>query len=63
MLYEDESIVMANLVLLLCLRLPKATAMHLHRYWNLNPVTREYDEPSYAELQAWVKEARGPNQR
>lgn len=55
--YEDE-VMLRGVVLLMCLRFPRATAIHLQRYWYLNVVTREYTEPSYAQLQAWVKEVR-----
>lgn len=58
--YEDID-VLANLVLMLTIAHPRATAMHFHKYWYLHVVTREYAQPSYGELQLLVKEARGSN--
>lgn len=58
MSHEEYTIMIENLVFLACLVHPRATAMHLHRNWNLHPVLREYDPPSYTELQIWVREIR-----
>lgn len=59
MSHEEYNIAIENLVLLTCLVHPRAAAMHLHRNWNPHPVLRNYEPPSYTELQIWVREVRG----
>lgn len=55
-MYNDEEVMIRNLIMMCCLIYPRTNAMILAKSWERHKVLVDYDMPPYATLQTWVKE-------